>query len=187
MKKKTIFTLIMVTLVTLLLSTGPVVAQTETIPFDGERCRNSINILSIEEVDGRHKATMEAFWTIENADELVDGEWHNYDSMWNREILGYLPSGIAILGIGISRGRVRITPVAVNGYWEGNWHQVWTGGGDTFMQAELKGKGDLEGLKLVIDMENPELYGGINCEPPFQGSLQFYGYILNPGGKWEMP
>jgi hypothetical protein len=185
MKKQTILKVIVVTLVMLLLSAGLVLAETERIYFEGTRCRSSFDAVS-EEVGGRLKQTInEALWPITTDNELIDGVWVNYDTKSNREILAY-PPPFYFLGTGFIAGKLMIIPDAVDGYWEGNVTMVFTGGGDSFTQAELKGKGDLEGLKLVIDIENADVsQNGILCF--LGGWIEFYGYILNPGGKWEPP
>jgi hypothetical protein len=187
MKKQRIFTLIAMGLAAYLLSAGLVLAKTEKIYFSGTRCRTSAT-LEEQEVDGRLKRIGgETFWTVDTGNELVDGEAHMYDTKSNREILQTLQQPPwYVLGTGYISGRVMITPDEVDGYWEGNFTLVWTGGGDVFSQLVAKGKGDLEGLTLVSDIENGSVSpNGILCG--FGGWLEFYGYILNPGGKWEPP
>lgn len=186
MKKQKIFPLIAIALVIVLLSAGYAIAGGKRTYFEGTRCRSEFSSIS-EVVNGRLIQTIsEAVWPITTGNELVDGVWFNYDTKSDRAILEILDRPpFYILGSGYIGGRLMIIPDAVNGYWEGNVQMVWQGE-DAFTHAVLKGKGDLSGMKLVIDMKNPDVSEtGILCS--MGGWLDFHGYILKPWGNWRRP
>lgn len=180
MNKITIITLIIVTLVLSLLYTETAMAKTKRIEFEGTRCRESI-VNETEEANGRLKQSIsEAVWPITTGNDLVDGVWLNYDTISDREILEYPPPRY-VQGNGYIVGRLMIIPEAVNGYWLGNFQIMWFGE-NSYNSAVLEGRGDLTGMKLVIDMENPSASeNGIFCSR--DGWTEFYGYILKPHGK----
>lgn len=186
MKKKTTITLLVVTMLIMFLSAGPVIAKMKRIDFQGTRCRSSIEYETVEEeIGGRLKlAESESAWQITTGNELVDGVWLNYDTKFDRalhDILQVPP--FYVLGNGFIVGRVMIIPDAVNGYWEGNFQWVFYGD-DNFTHAVLNGKGNLTGLKLVIDMRNAAISeNGILCDTG--GGVELYGHIIRLGKKWN--
>jgi hypothetical protein len=172
MKKQRIFTIIVVTLVALLLSAGPVLAEAEIIDFTGTRTRTAGGGTPPEIVGCRVFRTIWANWTITTDNYLVTGQWSNYDSKVNREVLECDPSDPPVppfaLGQGIIIGPFMLTPDADvdGGVWEGTWKIFFRPDGSSLVTAEAKGVGgDLEGLRLKA-----RGVGGL-VDRPFNGSV----------------
>ena len=183
MKKQSIIILIVVALVTLLLSAGPVLAK-EKYDFTGTRTRDS-GILGDSKVVNCWLIRSEqlAYWTVTTnpgpVSHLVDGEWFNYNSKLNLEVLVCVPEsppdpsdlGPADTGRGVIYGPFTLSPTGANGgIWEGEWKLLIREDDSVAMTATAEGiGGDLDGLILKVYVEQR---GAVDAP--------FNGYILSP-------
>ena len=202
MRKQSIIILIVVALVALLVPAGPVAAVAEDnpsaiIPFEGYRVRDR-QVRGPEQIVGCRilRASQEAWWTVTTDNDLVTGQWYNYDTKVNREVIQYLEEGVLVdcipsdppdpvptgpgslvLGVGVVHGPFMLTPDADvgGGVWDGEWKLVHRPDGSIHLTATAQGiGGDLEGLTLKVS------YDGIPQPPqPFNG---FIGYPPSADG-----
>ena len=188
MKKQRIFTPIAVTLVTLLLSAGPAMAKKEKrIDFTATRTRTFGSGGDEKIVDcWLIRAEQLAYWTVTttpgHVSDLVDGEWFNFNTKLNREVLECDPAGPppdpsgltpADLGRGVIHGPFTLRPFEANGgVWQGRWELLRGVDGLYAITAVAEGIGGcLDGLKLRIFVEQ-----GALVDAPFNG------YIIFPSG-----
>lgn len=191
MKKQKILTLIIVGMVTLLISAGPVAADVEDNPqvttFSGTRCRCGVvpGTTVTTYPDGRMKIKdQEALWFIDVDNVLVTGNWWN-DMMVNfsAERDGMLHGKFEIFPDALCDGNIIGEEPCEDycdgkylGYWKGTWLMFRHDEGYVqFLRGQAKGKGELKGLKLMFDIEDPNQGPGINCPAGYQ---IFNGYIL---------
>ena len=190
MRKQRIFIVIVVALVTLLFSAGPVLAEKEE--FTGFRIRDGAvdpgtKIMAGCNITGSDQT---ANWDVFTDNTLVSGDWENSDTKTNVLIEQYrvagvwydcdptdppdpVPSGANIIRkAGIVHGPFTLVPDAYEGcgHWEGVWKVWFLPDSDRIISATAQGVGVLEGLKLKVFNkipagEDPTLNGFIVYPP----------------------
>jgi hypothetical protein len=184
MKKQRVFTIIVLGLVALLLSAGPALAWgAKKIDFTATRTRNFSNSGDAEVANcWLIRSILLSYWTVTTdpgpVSHLVDGEWFNYNTKVNREVLVCDPEDPPDpsdlrnpdVGRGVIHGPFTLSPTGANGgIWEGKWKILIREDGSVAVAATAKGIGGcLDGLKLKVFSERSGL---VNA--PFNGYIIF--------------
>jgi hypothetical protein len=196
MKKERVFTIIVVVLLALVFSTGPVQAQIEK-EWTGTRTRNEVFRSPITISDCWSVSTSQvAYWTV-TADpgpvsHLISGEWVNFNTHISREVIAYVvddvespcdpsmdpPEGATTVNGRrlLAHGPFTLTPTEANGgVWQGEWRMILNESGPPTITAKAEGfGGDLHGLKLKIFV-----VGGGATDAPFNG------WVIGPWWKFS--
>lgn len=193
MKKQRVFTLIVIVLITVLLSAGPVLAQAVKTEFEGTRLNTIGNIdpgTSWDSDGVGHTRDRLSVWGIDTNDPRVTGQKYfviNYNFQLPEKTGRCVASG-PMWGTFTLVPDIYCTDwdsdlcVEWTGSWEGTYTGKWDGYGYAYQDYVGHGTGELEGLKIRVfsDVLDPA------CPPPpppFK-TWSFDGSILNPGGKF---
>jgi hypothetical protein len=193
MKKQRIFTLIIVGMVTLLLTAGPVLAQAVRTKFEGTRIRTigMIEPGTSWDSDGvRHMRDRMGVWGIEtNDDDRVSGQKYfviNFNSQLPDKtgrcfIMGPMWGTFILVPDIYCTGRDdKDLCIEWTGSWEGTYTGNWDGYGYAYQDYVGHGTGELEGLQIRAFTE--VLYPSCETSPP-NNIWSFEGYILDPHGE----
>jgi len=173
MKKQRIFTVIVVSLLALLLSSVPVQAQAVKIEFSGEMCRT-------QRVDpGKrwttpggvaHGRDIETNWAVDSAEDLVAGDMHRFmNANWLDRVGPFWGTFSLVL---------TSDPLSS---WEGTYTGYRYEDGLMYSRWVGHGRGDIEGLKIKFYVTKPaEVLP--DCEE--MTPLTLTGDILDPHGEF---